>query len=154
MKNCHNHHHRHTHSGCHGSDECNGRRKHCGHSHGSCGSGKGKKRELFIQKYTEYLRSVNLPDFENEEDYKEWLMNTGEGKQHLENIEKINEEVDNEYPWGGKRENSGRKKLCIRKIPYTRRISAEVLEKLKQYSQENGITETVALEKAIEKLYS
>ncbi len=53
--------------------------------------------------------------------------------------------------WGGKREGAGRK--CENpKIPFNRRLSEELINKLKTYAQENNITETEALEKAIENL--
>ena len=53
--------------------------------------------------------------------------------------------------WGGKRENAGRK--CENpRIPFNRRLSEETINKLKEYAAENGITETEALERAIQNL--
>lgn len=115
-------------------------------------NGGGKKRELFIKKYGEYMKTVNLPDFETDEQYCKWLSESDEGKVHAENIKRINAEIDEECPWGGKRENSGRRKECIRKIPYTRRISPDLLQTLKNYAKEHNMTETEALEKAISSL--
>ncbi len=51
--------------------------------------------------------------------------------------------------WGGKREFSGRKKICYKKVPFNRRINADVLLILKNYAQKYGINETEALEAAI-----
>ncbi len=51
--------------------------------------------------------------------------------------------------WGGKRESSGRKKSCLNRKPYNRRIDECVLKILKEYASENNITETEALESAI-----
>lgn len=56
-----------------------------------------------------------------------------------------------EKGWGGKREGAGRK--CENpKIPFNRRLSEESINKLKEYAATNGITETEALEKAIQNL--
>lgn len=53
--------------------------------------------------------------------------------------------------WGGKREGAGRK--CENpKIPFNRRLNEELINKLKTYASENGITETEALERAIQNL--
>ena len=53
--------------------------------------------------------------------------------------------------WGGKRENAGRK--CENpRIPFNRRLSEESINKLKEYATANGITETEALERAIQNL--
>lgn len=53
--------------------------------------------------------------------------------------------------WGGKRENAGRK--CENpRIPFNRRLSEESINKLKEYAAVNGITETEALERAIQNL--
>lgn len=131
----------------------------CGHNHNKCkghhyenrcnnNQGKGKRRELFEKKYTQYLSTVDLPEFETDEEYNHWLQ-TEKGKSHVKNIETIWTEVDSEIPWGGKRKNAGRPKICIRKISYTRRLSQDILEKLKSYAKENNLTETEALEKAI-----
>lgn len=51
--------------------------------------------------------------------------------------------------WGGKRSSSGRKKTCLKKVPFNRRIDECVLKVLKTYASLNGITETEALESAI-----
>lgn len=51
--------------------------------------------------------------------------------------------------WGGKRRSSGRKKTCLKKIPFNRRINENILNILKKYAQEHNITETDALERAI-----
>lgn len=53
--------------------------------------------------------------------------------------------------WGGRRENAGRK--CENpRIPFNRRLSEESINKLKEYAANNGITETEALERAIQSL--
>ncbi len=53
--------------------------------------------------------------------------------------------------WGGKREGAGRK--CENpKIPFNRRLSEELINKIKTYASENGITETEAIEIAIKNL--
>ena len=53
--------------------------------------------------------------------------------------------------WGGRREGAGRK--CENpKIPFNRRLNEELINKLKTYASENGITETEALERAIQNL--
>ena len=53
--------------------------------------------------------------------------------------------------WGGKREGAGRK--CENpKIPFNRRLNEELINKLKTYASENGITETEALARAIQNL--
>ena len=51
--------------------------------------------------------------------------------------------------WGGKRLNAGRKKSCRQKIPYNRRINANIINILKTYAKEHNISETEALESAI-----
>ncbi len=51
--------------------------------------------------------------------------------------------------WGGKREQAGRKKTCLKKVPFNRRINENILKILREYSERNGITETEALESAI-----
>lgn len=66
-------------------------------------------------------------------------------------FKKIKEEVNREIPWGGRRMNAGRKS-CGNKIPFNRRIDESKLEILKDYAQKHNITETEALEIAIEKL--
>lgn len=135
MKNC-----------CHGHGNHN-----CHNNHGNYGRGRGRRRELFEQKYEEYLRSTSIPEFENDEDYENWLTKTEEGQRHFLHIQKIKEEVNREIPWGGRRMNAGRKS-CGNKIPFNRRIDESKLEILKDYAQKHNITETEALEIAIEKL--
>ena len=69
----------------------------------------------------------------------------GHGEGHCHNGEKQG------CGWGGKRDGAGRK--CENpKIPFNRRLSEESITKLKNYATENGITETQALERAIENL--
>lgn len=123
---------------------------HCSNGH-SENRGRGKRRELFNRKYEEYLKNTTIPEFSNEEDYEVWLTTTEEGKIHYQNIQKIKEEVDKDCPWGGRRINAGRKS-CGNKIPFNRRIDETKLEILKNYAKKHNITETEALEIAIEKL--
>ncbi len=61
----------------------------------------------------------------------------------------INENACSKNRWGGKRINAGRKRTCLLKVPYNRRINANILEILKNYANKHGITETEALESAI-----
>ena len=51
--------------------------------------------------------------------------------------------------WGGKRQFSGRKKTCVKKVPFNRRINENILNILKNYARIHNITETEALESAI-----
>ena len=51
--------------------------------------------------------------------------------------------------WGGKREQAGRKKTCLNKVPFNRRINANILNILKEYAQSHNMTDTEALESAI-----
>lgn len=51
--------------------------------------------------------------------------------------------------WGGKRLNAGRKRTCIKKVPYNRRINENILNILKAYANSHNMTETEALESAI-----
>ncbi len=51
--------------------------------------------------------------------------------------------------WGGKRINAGRKRTCIKKVPFNRRINENVLNILRAYALSQNITETEALESAI-----
>lgn len=51
--------------------------------------------------------------------------------------------------WGGKREQAGRKKTCLKKIPFNRRINENILNILKDYAKRHGLTDTEALESAI-----
>ena len=131
---------------CHGHGN-----HHCQNGYSENRGGRGRRRELFNQKYEEYLKNTTIPEFSNEEDYEIWLTTTEEGKTHYQNIQKIKEEVDRDCPWGGRRMNAGRKS-CGNKIPFNRRIDESKLEILKNYAKEHNITETEALELAIEKL--
>ena len=59
-------------------------------------------------------------------------------------------ETNNLCPkWGGKRQNAGRKRSCLKKIPYNRRINENIINILKDYAVSHNITETEALESAI-----
>ncbi len=51
--------------------------------------------------------------------------------------------------WGGRRSNAGRKRTCIRKIPFNRRINENILNILRAFASSHNITETEALESAI-----
>ena len=51
--------------------------------------------------------------------------------------------------WGGKREQAGRKKTCLKKVPFNRRINENILKILKEYAQNHNITDTEAIESAI-----
>lgn len=51
--------------------------------------------------------------------------------------------------WGGKREMSGRKKTCLKKVPFNRRINEKIINILREYAKNHNITETEALESAI-----
>lgn len=51
--------------------------------------------------------------------------------------------------WGGKRMNAGRKRTCLNKIPFNRRINENILKILREYAHSHNITETEALESAI-----
>jgi len=51
--------------------------------------------------------------------------------------------------WGGKREQAGRKKTCLKKVPFNRRINENILNILREYAQNHGMTDTEALESAI-----
>ena len=50
---------------------------------------------------------------------------------------------------GGKREQAGRKKTCLKKVPFTRRLNENVLNILKAYALEHNMTDTEALECAV-----
>ncbi len=52
---------------------------------------------------------------------------------------------------GGRREGAGRKKNC-EKIPFNRRLSEESINLIKEFARQNNITETEALERAIQSL--
>ena len=51
--------------------------------------------------------------------------------------------------WGGKREQAGRKKTCLRKVPFNRRINENILNILRDYAKRHNLTDTEALESAI-----
>ena len=53
------------------------------------------------------------------------------------------------FGWGGKREQAGRKKTCLKKVPFNRRINENILNILHDYAQRHNITDTEALESAI-----
>lgn len=57
--------------------------------------------------------------------------------------------ADKKTSWGGKRECAGRRKTCLKKVPFNRRINENILNILKEYAQNHNITETEALESAI-----
>ena len=54
-----------------------------------------------------------------------------------------------QYSWGGKREQAGRKKTCLKKVPFNRRINENILNILKNYAISHNMTDTQALESAI-----
>ncbi|MDD3237225.1 MAG: hypothetical protein PHV37_03930 [Candidatus Gastranaerophilales bacterium] len=149
MQNC-------NHQGCrngqHHGDSCNHHGQHgCGNGQGEgCQKrqGRGNRRKLFEEKYTKYLLTNSIPNFDTDLAFDEWLL-TEDGKKYKFDIEQIWKEVELAHPWGGKRQFAGRRKTCAKKIPFTRRINEEVLNVLKNYSEKHNITETEALEKAI-----
>lgn len=51
--------------------------------------------------------------------------------------------------WGGKREAAGRKKTCLKKVSFNRRININILNILKEYAKSHNMTDTEALESAI-----
>jgi len=51
--------------------------------------------------------------------------------------------------WGGKREQAGRKKTCLKKVPFNRRINENILKILREYAKLHNMTDTEALESAI-----
>ena len=51
--------------------------------------------------------------------------------------------------WGGKREMAGRKKTCLKKVPFNRRINENILNILRDYAKRHNLTDTEALESAI-----
>lgn len=53
------------------------------------------------------------------------------------------------HNWGGKRECAGRKKTCLKKVPFNRRINENILNILREYARNHNITDTEALESAI-----
>ena len=57
--------------------------------------------------------------------------------------------MKDKFSWGGKRQCAGRKKTCLKRISFNRRIDEKVLNILKEYAKNHNITETEALESAI-----
>ena len=55
----------------------------------------------------------------------------------------------NKSNWGGKREYAGRKKTCLKKVPFNRRINENILNILREYARNHNMTDTEALESAI-----
>lgn len=55
----------------------------------------------------------------------------------------------NKSNWGGKRKTAGRKRTCLKKIPFNRRINENILNILREYARNHNITDTEALESAI-----
>ena len=53
------------------------------------------------------------------------------------------------YGWGGKREQAGRKRTCLKKVPFNRRINENILNILRDYAKRHNLTDTEALESAI-----
>ena len=51
--------------------------------------------------------------------------------------------------WGGKRKCAGRKKTCLKKVPFNRRINQNILNILRDYARTHNMTDTEALESAI-----
>ena len=47
--------------------------------------------------------------------------------------------------WGGKRRSSGRKKTCLKKIPFNRRINENILNILKIRSSAGYATKTAII---------
>lgn len=54
-----------------------------------------------------------------------------------------------DWGWGGKREQAGRKKTCLKKVPFNRRINENILNILKEYAKNHNMTDTEALESAV-----
>lgn len=111
-----------------------------------------KRRQIRSEKLKAYMETSNIPFSDNIEKYAEWLNNTPEGKEHARNLERIEQEVNNECSWGGKRQGAGRKNKEITKVTFTKRLLPETIAILKDYAKENDINETEALEIAISKL--
>ena len=55
----------------------------------------------------------------------------------------------NSKQWGGKRKFAGRKKTCLNKISFNRRINENIINILKDYAKRHNMTETEAIESAI-----
>ena len=68
----------------------------------------------------------------------------------MEKLCNLGEEFNcSKHKWGGKRLNAGRKRTCLKKIPFNRRINENILNILREYANLHNITETEALESAI-----
>ena len=55
----------------------------------------------------------------------------------------------NKTNWGGKRECAGRKKTCLKKVSFNRRVNENILNILRDYARNHNMTYTEALESAI-----
>ncbi len=66
-----------------------------------------------------------------------------------ENLDDRFRKRDGKGCWGGRRNFAGRKKTCSSRIPFNRRINANILNILSEYANLYGMTETEALESAI-----
>ena len=55
----------------------------------------------------------------------------------------------NKTNWGGKRECAGRKKTCLKKVSFNRRVNENILNILRDYARNHNMTDTEALESAI-----
>ena len=64
----------------------------------------------------------------------------------MKGCRKICENTNN---WGGKRFNAGRKRTCLKKVPFNRRINENILGILRDYAMSHNMTDTEALESAI-----
>ena len=67
----------------------------------------------------------------------------------MENFSEENSLYCQKSSRGGRRLNAGRKRSCLKKIPYNRRINENVLNILREYAKFHNISETEALESAI-----
>ena len=47
--------------------------------------------------------------------------------------------------WGGKRELAGRKKTCLKEVPFNRRINENILNILRDYAKRHNLTDTEAI---------
>ena len=47
--------------------------------------------------------------------------------------------------WGGKREMAGRKKTCLKEVPFNRRINENILNILRDYAKRHNLTDTEAI---------
>ena len=55
----------------------------------------------------------------------------------------------NKTNWGGKRECAGRKKTCLKKVSFNRRVNENILNILRDYARNHNMTDTEVLESAI-----